>query len=147
MFLFPRPLNVLFDQKYFLEIPYDVCKTRRRCVSLCITNNECCFLTSKKISAHACFFSFFWHLIESSRVYTPPDPPGYFDGHVWPMYLKNRQEMLSMVSEIGECPVKGCIYKERDIAVMHHQINDVFVCVLSVPRWTEAEGRAAGGCV
>uniref|UniRef100_A0A8C5ACZ8 Nicotinamide riboside kinase 1 n=1 Tax=Gadus morhua TaxID=8049 RepID=A0A8C5ACZ8_GADMO len=28
-----------------------------------------------------------------SRVYTPPDPPGYFDGHVWPMYLKNRQEM------------------------------------------------------
>ncbi|XP_042344833.1 nicotinamide riboside kinase 1 isoform X2 [Plectropomus leopardus] len=36
----------------------------------------------------------------SSRVYTPPDPPGYFDGHVWPMYLKNRQEMESMVSGI-----------------------------------------------
>ncbi|XP_074493531.1 nicotinamide riboside kinase 1 isoform X2 [Sebastes fasciatus] len=36
----------------------------------------------------------------SSRVYTPPDPPGYFDGHVWPMYLKNRQEMESTASEI-----------------------------------------------
>ncbi|XP_031161750.1 nicotinamide riboside kinase 1 isoform X4 [Sander lucioperca] len=36
----------------------------------------------------------------SSRVYTPPDPPGYFDGHVWPMYLKARQEIESMVSGI-----------------------------------------------
>lgn len=35
-----------------------------------------------------------------SRVYTPPDPAGYFDGHVWPMYLKNRQEMESMVQGI-----------------------------------------------
>lgn len=41
--------------------------------------------------------------IDSSRVYAPPDPPGYFDGHVWPMYLKNRQEMENMVSGIGEC--------------------------------------------
>ncbi len=22
--------------------------------------------------------------------YTVPDPPGLFDGHVWPMYLKHR---------------------------------------------------------
>lgn len=41
-------------------------------------------------------------LIESMRVYTPPDPPGYFDGYVWPKYLRNRQEMESMVSGIGE---------------------------------------------
>ncbi|XP_042563030.1 nicotinamide riboside kinase 1 isoform X2 [Clupea harengus] len=36
----------------------------------------------------------------SSRVYTPPDPQGYFDRHVWPMYLKNRQEMEEMVEDL-----------------------------------------------
>nr|XP_057929092.1 muscle-specific beta 1 integrin binding protein isoform X2 [Doryrhamphus excisus]XP_057929093.1 muscle-specific beta 1 integrin binding protein isoform X2 [Doryrhamphus excisus]XP_057929095.1 muscle-specific beta 1 integrin binding protein isoform X2 [Doryrhamphus excisus] len=29
----------------------------------------------------------------SNRQYTVPDPPGLFDGHVWPMYLKHRREM------------------------------------------------------
>ncbi|XP_028605004.1 nicotinamide riboside kinase 1 isoform X2 [Podarcis muralis] len=29
----------------------------------------------------------------STRIYNPPDPPGYFDGHVWPMYLKHKREM------------------------------------------------------
>uniref|UniRef100_A0A2D4HKB2 Nicotinamide riboside kinase 1 n=3 Tax=Micrurus TaxID=8634 RepID=A0A2D4HKB2_MICLE len=29
----------------------------------------------------------------SNRIYSPPDPPGYFDGHVWPMYQKHRREM------------------------------------------------------
>ncbi|XP_034737229.1 muscle-specific beta 1 integrin binding protein isoform X2 [Etheostoma cragini] len=29
----------------------------------------------------------------SYRQYTVPDPPGLFDGHVWPMYLKHRREM------------------------------------------------------
>ncbi|XP_061832441.2 muscle-specific beta 1 integrin binding protein isoform X1 [Nerophis lumbriciformis] len=29
----------------------------------------------------------------STRQYTVPDPPGLFDGHVWPMYLKHRTEM------------------------------------------------------
>ncbi|XP_048833037.1 muscle-specific beta 1 integrin binding protein [Brienomyrus brachyistius] len=31
----------------------------------------------------------------STRNYTVPDPPGLFDGHVWPMYLKHRKEMES----------------------------------------------------
>lgn len=35
-------------------------------------------------------------------MYTPPDPPGYFDGHVWPMYLKNRIEMEDAAAGIGE---------------------------------------------
>ncbi|XP_072338818.1 muscle-specific beta 1 integrin binding protein [Scyliorhinus torazame] len=29
----------------------------------------------------------------STRNYTVPDPPGLFDGHVWPMYLKHKEEM------------------------------------------------------
>ncbi|XP_047444812.1 nicotinamide riboside kinase 2-like [Mugil cephalus] len=29
----------------------------------------------------------------STRTYTVPDPPGLFDGHVWPMYLRHRKEM------------------------------------------------------
>ncbi|XP_008835294.1 nicotinamide riboside kinase 2 isoform X2 [Nannospalax galili] len=29
----------------------------------------------------------------SKRNYTVPDPPGLFDGHVWPMYQKYKQEM------------------------------------------------------
>ncbi|XP_025747277.1 nicotinamide riboside kinase 1 isoform X4 [Callorhinus ursinus] len=37
----------------------------------------------------------------STRVYEPPDVPGYFDGHVWPMYLKHRQEMENITWEIG----------------------------------------------
>lgn len=36
----------------------------------------------------------------STRVYEPPDPPGYFDGHVWPMYLKHRREIEDITWEI-----------------------------------------------
>lgn len=48
-------------------------------------------------------------LVDSLRVYSPPDPPGYFDGHVWPMYLKNRQEMENMMSDIGEVKDAVCV--------------------------------------
>ncbi|XP_012934264.1 nicotinamide riboside kinase 1 isoform X2 [Heterocephalus glaber] len=43
----------------------------------------------------------------STRVYEPPDPPGYFDGHVWPMYLKHRREMDSVTCE--------CTWMEPDL--------------------------------
>ncbi|KAM7379579.1 hypothetical protein PAMP_005125 [Pampus punctatissimus] len=36
----------------------------------------------------------------STRTYTVPDPPGLFDGHVWPMYLKHRKEMESKSNRI-----------------------------------------------
>ncbi|KAM9857858.1 nicotinamide riboside kinase 1 [Aulostomus maculatus] len=81
-----RPLNELFDLRYFMEIPYDVCKKRR-----------------------------------SLRVYTPPDPPGYFEGHVWPMYLKNRQEMESTVS--GIIFLDGQKSKEELLATVYKDVS------------------------
>lgn len=46
--------------------------------------------------------STFFAVFNSLRVYTPPDPPGYFDRYVWPMYLKNREKIESDTSEFGK---------------------------------------------
>ncbi|XP_015283411.1 PREDICTED: nicotinamide riboside kinase 2-like [Gekko japonicus] len=36
----------------------------------------------------------------SSRNYTVPDPPGLFDGHVWPMYVKHKKVMEDLQVDI-----------------------------------------------
>ncbi|XP_030630353.1 nicotinamide riboside kinase 1 [Chanos chanos] len=56
----------------------------------------------------------------SSRVYSPPDPPGYFDGHVWPMYLKNREEMESMVKDMVF--LDGTLDKEELVSTVYEEV-------------------------
>ncbi|XP_029998401.1 nicotinamide riboside kinase 1 [Sphaeramia orbicularis] len=57
----------------------------------------------------------------SLRVYSPPDPPGYFDGHVWPMYLKNLRDMENMVS--GIVFLDGLQSKEELLDIVYKDVS------------------------
>ncbi|XP_029284579.1 muscle-specific beta 1 integrin binding protein 2 isoform X2 [Cottoperca gobio] len=46
-----------------------------------------------------------------SRNYTVPDPPGLFEGHVWPMYLKHKNIMES--SDVDVLQLDGTKSKEQ----------------------------------
>ena len=35
-------------------------------------------------------------LRRATRTYDPPDPPGYFEATIWPMYLHNKRVMERM---------------------------------------------------
>lgn len=41
----------------------------------------------------------------SSRNYAVPDPPGLFDGHVWPMYVKHTKIMEDSGVDVGKCRI------------------------------------------
>ncbi|XP_063772830.1 nicotinamide riboside kinase 1 isoform X1 [Pseudophryne corroboree] len=56
----------------------------------------------------------------STRVYEPPDPPGYFDGHVWPMYIKHKEEMDKVQKEIVF--LDGTEPKEEILSVVYSDI-------------------------
>ncbi|KAJ3592835.1 hypothetical protein NHX12_005174 [Muraenolepis orangiensis] len=47
----------------------------------------------------------------SSRNYSVPDPPGFFDGHVWPMYLKQKDFMEE--TEVAVVQLDGRRSKEQ----------------------------------
>ncbi|XP_041091504.1 nicotinamide riboside kinase 2-like isoform X1 [Polyodon spathula] len=47
-----------------------------------------------------------------SRNYTVPDPPGLFDGHVWPMYLKHKKLM-----EDNNVDVDNTLYAEDKLFI------------------------------
>ncbi|XP_040898529.1 muscle-specific beta 1 integrin binding protein 2 isoform X2 [Toxotes jaculatrix] len=46
-----------------------------------------------------------------SRNYTVPDPPGLFDGHVWPMYMKHKNIMEA--SSVDVVQLDGTKSKEQ----------------------------------
>ncbi|CAL8254390.1 unnamed protein product [Merluccius merluccius] len=61
----------------------------------------------------------------SMRQYTIPDPPGLFDGHVWPMYLKHRREM-----EANNLPIEyldGLRTKEEIYTQVYEDIQNTLL--------------------
>ncbi|KAL7861166.1 hypothetical protein AOLI_G00175150 [Acnodon oligacanthus] len=66
-------------------------------------------------------------LRRSSRVYVPPDPMGYFDGHVWPMYLKNRKEIENMVQDLVF--LDGTQKRDDLLAMVYKDIQQMFTAV------------------
>uniref|UniRef100_A0A3B4FQQ1 Nicotinamide riboside kinase 2-like n=1 Tax=Pundamilia nyererei TaxID=303518 RepID=A0A3B4FQQ1_9CICH len=67
----------------------------------------------------------------STRQYTVPDPPGLFDGHVWPMYLKHRKQMedsgLNIVYLDG-LKSKQEIYSQVYEDIQNNLLNPTFTC-------------------
>ncbi|XP_066430517.1 nicotinamide riboside kinase 2 isoform X2 [Eleutherodactylus coqui] len=63
----------------------------------------------------------------SGRNYTVPDPPGLFDGHVWPMYLKHRQEMEE--SGVSVASIDGLLSKDEIFTRVYTDIQNRFLNV------------------
>ncbi|XP_035667953.1 nicotinamide riboside kinase 2-like isoform X1 [Branchiostoma floridae] len=64
-----------------------------------------------------------------SRTYEPPDPPSFFDGHVWPMYLKFKKELddlnIQTVDLDGTKPVEENLERlKTDILDMIKHLKD-----------------------
>ncbi|KAM4049556.1 nicotinamide riboside kinase 2 [Anomaloglossus baeobatrachus] len=61
----------------------------------------------------------------SGRNYTVPDPPGLFDGHVWPMYLKHRQEMED--SGVRTVSIDGLLSRDEIFTSVYADIQNRFL--------------------
>lgn len=63
-----------------------------------------------------------------SRNYTVPDPPGLFDGHVWPMYVKHKEIMEN--SDVDVVQLDGTKTKEQLYnAVYGNIMNNIQKCL------------------
>ncbi|XP_071368260.1 nicotinamide riboside kinase 2 isoform X2 [Centroberyx affinis] len=64
----------------------------------------------------------------STRTYTVPDPPGLFDGHVWPMYLKHRKEMdnnCNCIEYLDGMKSKEEIYNQAYESIQNSLLNNL----------------------
>lgn len=64
----------------------------------------------------------------STRTYTLPDPPGLFDGHVWPMYLKHRKEMdqnCNFIEHLDGMRTKDEIYNQAYESIHNSLLNSL----------------------
>ncbi|XP_054452166.1 nicotinamide riboside kinase 2-like [Anoplopoma fimbria] len=61
----------------------------------------------------------------STRTYTLPDPPGLFDGHVWPMYLRHRKEMENNCDRIEY--LDGMASKEDIYNKVHESVQNTLL--------------------
>lgn len=66
----------------------------------------------------------------SSRNYSFPDPPGLFDGHVWPMYLKHKNIMEGSGVDVGKLTFLKVLY--FSVFLMFFFIDEVCVRVVTV---------------
>uniref|UniRef100_A0A8D0EBY5 Nicotinamide riboside kinase 2 n=1 Tax=Salvator merianae TaxID=96440 RepID=A0A8D0EBY5_SALMN len=58
----------------------------------------------------------------SSRNYTVPDPPGLFDGHVWPMYVKHKKLMEDLKVDVVQ--LNGTKSREELFCEVYEQIQN-----------------------
>ncbi|XP_010212549.1 PREDICTED: nicotinamide riboside kinase 2-like [Tinamus guttatus] len=68
----------------------------------------------------------------SSRNYTVPDPPGLFDGHVWPMYVKHRKIMEDLGVDVVH--LNGTKSKEELFNEVYGQIQNKIEELLNVQK-------------
>lgn len=79
----------------------------------------------------------------SSRNYMVPDPPGLFDGHVWPMYLKHKEIMEA--SGVDVCKSLLLSFMHFHMDVFSHWFE--YVCYYSGTRWNQVKGTAVQLCL
>ncbi|KAK6476743.1 nicotinamide riboside kinase 2-like [Huso huso] len=63
-----------------------------------------------------------------SRNYTVPDPPGLFDGHVWPMYLKHKKIMED--NNVDVVQLNGTKSKDELFQTVYKKIQNDIVKLL-----------------
>ncbi|GFR64815.1 nicotinamide riboside kinase 1 [Elysia marginata] len=106
-----RPLASLFDKKFFIKIDRETCAERRRVVKDII-----CLMVFADINLNFTFAFFF--VMISKRTYNPPDYPGYFENKVWPMYLKNLEDIQDQ-TDIEYLP------ETNDLQGMFHYLQKI----------------------